>query len=71
MINVQDGYRLGVVIDGVPDAVLAAPGSPVAGIWAAQRCADSSRLLGERSVDELEARPGDGFREPVLQLPGG
>jgi hypothetical protein len=62
MVNVQDGYRLGVVIDGVPHAVLAAPGSPVTREWAAQRCADSARLLCERPVDELKARPGDGFR---------
>jgi hypothetical protein len=71
MIDVQDGYRLGVVVDGVPHAVLAAPGSPVASEWAAQRCADPARLLCERPVDELKARPGDGFGQAALQLPGG
>jgi len=61
MVNVQDGYRLGVVIDGVPHTVFAAPGSPVTREWAAQGCADSARFLCERPVDELKARPSDGF----------
>ena len=62
MVNVQDGYRFGIVIDGVPDTVFAAPGSPVTREWAAQRCADSARFRCERAVDELKARPSDGFR---------
>jgi len=71
VVNVQDGYQLGVVVDGVPHAVFAALGPPVALEWPAERSADSSRFLGERAVDELKTRPGHSLREPVLELPDG
>ena len=35
VVNVQDSYQLGVIVDGVPQAVLAAPSPPVALEWPA------------------------------------
>jgi hypothetical protein len=68
VIDIEHGYGLGVVVDGVAHAVLAAPGSPVAVIRAAQRRADSSGFLGQWPADELKARPGDGLGEALVQL---
>src|SRR5579875_2709609 len=71
VVDVQDMDLLGVVVDGVPDPVLAAPGPPVALERRAQRCSDPVRLLRQRASDELVAGPGDSLRESLLQLAGG
>ena len=61
MIYVEDVNQAGLVADGVPDPVFAAPGSPLSLEGLSQGCADSVRVLAEGAANELEAGPSDGF----------
>ena len=61
MIYAQNVDGAGVVIDGIADAVLAAPGSPLSFEGLAQGGADSAWLFAERAANELETGPGDDF----------
>ena len=71
VIDIQDVDLLAVLIDRVPDAVLTAPCPPVPLERRTQWGADSSRFLRQWTADELVAGPGDGLRQPFLQLSGG
>ncbi len=62
VIYVEDVDGVGVIVNGIPDAVLAAPGSPLSLKGLAQRGADSARLLAEGAANKLETGPRDGFR---------
>ena len=61
MIYVEDVDGVGVIVDGIAAAVLAAPGSPLSLEGLAQGGADSARLFAEGASDELETGPRDSF----------
>lgn len=61
MTDVDDVDGLSVVVNGVPNSILAASGSPVALERLTQRRSDAVRALGQRTVEELHAGNGDGF----------
>jgi hypothetical protein len=61
VIYVEDADDVGVIVDRVADAVLAAPGSPLSLEGLAQGDAHSARLFAERAANELETGPCYGF----------
>jgi hypothetical protein len=61
VIYVEDVDGVGVIVDGIAAAVLAAPGSPLSLEGLAQGGADSARLFAEGASDELETGPRDSF----------
>ena len=61
VIYVEDVDGVGVFIDRIADAVLAAPGSPLSLEGLAQEGSDSAWLFAERAANELETGPRDDF----------
>ncbi len=61
VVYVEDVDDVGVLVNRIADAVLAAAGSPLSLEGLAQGGADSARLFAEGAADELETGPGDGF----------
>ncbi len=61
VIDVEDVDGVGVIVDRIADAVLAAPGSPLSLERLAQGDAHSARLFAEGAANELETCPRDGF----------
>jgi len=63
--DVDDVYDSFGISDGVADPVFPAAGSPLALEGFPKWSADAARVLTERATDELEACPGDRFRQPL------
>ena len=61
VIYVEDVDDVGVLVDRIADAVLAAPGSPLSLEGLAQGGADSARPCAEGAASELETGPRDSF----------
>jgi hypothetical protein len=61
MIYVEGVDDVGVIVDRVADAVLAAPGSPLSLEGLAQGDAHFAPLFAERAANDLETGPCDGF----------
>ena len=61
MIDVEDVDNLFGVIDPVADAVLTSPRTPLARKRWSERSADSTRVVSERTEQELDARSSNSF----------
>jgi hypothetical protein len=63
--NVQDDYRLAVLVDPVTHAqVRSTAGGMLPGVFVAQRMADTARVVQQRAGDELRRSNGGLLRQP-------